>query len=95
LGLYHFGDRWYDPLNGRFISQDPTGFSASDANLYRYVSNQPTDAIDPTGDSILQLLNILGLGQGNTQQTPPPLMPPDKKRGKGDIQDYFRPIFLA
>ncbi|HBJ39162.1 MAG TPA: hypothetical protein DDZ51_31330, partial [Planctomycetaceae bacterium] len=29
--------RWYDPTIGRWISQDPIGFAAGDANLYRYV----------------------------------------------------------
>jgi uncharacterized protein RhaS with RHS repeats len=31
------------------ISQDPIGFQAGDANLYRYVENGPTTAIDPSG----------------------------------------------
>jgi hypothetical protein len=34
---------------GRFISQDPIGFAAGDANLYRYVGNKPSNATDPTG----------------------------------------------
>ena len=36
---------------GRFNSLDPTGFSAGDANLYRYVGDGPTDGTDPTGES--------------------------------------------
>ena len=35
--------RYYDPTTGRWISQDPLGFSAQDVNLYRYVGNQPTN----------------------------------------------------
>lgn len=31
------------------FSQDPIGFEAGDANLYRYVGNQPTTKTDPTG----------------------------------------------
>jgi hypothetical protein len=31
------------------ISQDPIGFAAGDANLYRYVGNQPTTKTDPSG----------------------------------------------
>ncbi|MCO8123236.1 hypothetical protein NHH03_15920 [Stieleria sp. TO1_6] len=31
------------------ISQDPIGFAAGDANLYRYVGNGPTNATDPSG----------------------------------------------
>ena len=41
--------RWYDPETGRWISQDPIGFAAGDANLYRYVGNGPTNATDPSG----------------------------------------------
>ena len=49
LGLYYYRARWYDPAVGRFISQDPIGFSAGDPNLYRYVNNAPGDARDPEG----------------------------------------------
>ncbi len=42
-------NRWYDPNVGRWISKDPIGFEAGDANLYRYVGNGPTNATDPSG----------------------------------------------
>ncbi len=32
-----------------WISEDPIGFAAGDANLYRYVGNGATYAVDPTG----------------------------------------------
>ena len=41
--------RWYDPSVGRWLSEDPSGLAAGDANLYRYCDNGPTDATDPTG----------------------------------------------
>ena len=34
---------------GRWISQDPIGFAAGDANLYRYVGNKTTTYTDPSG----------------------------------------------
>ena len=34
---------------GAWISEDPIGFAAADANLYRYVGNQVTVAVDPSG----------------------------------------------
>jgi RHS repeat-associated protein len=49
IGLYHFGARWNDPVDGRWVSQDPLGFAAGDSNLYRFVGNQPTDVTDRTG----------------------------------------------
>ncbi|HJT23203.1 MAG TPA: RHS repeat-associated core domain-containing protein, partial [bacterium] len=39
----------YDTRTGRWTSQDPTGFAAGDANLYRYAGNGPTNAVDPSG----------------------------------------------
>lgn len=47
--LNYYRARYYDPEAGRFISNDPIGFSAGDANLYRYVGNQPTTFTDPSG----------------------------------------------
>jgi len=48
-GLFYYDARWYDPNTGEFISNDPIGFAAGDANLYRYVGNGPTNATDPSG----------------------------------------------
>jgi RHS repeat-associated protein len=43
--------RYYDPKVGRWTSQDPLGFDAGDSNLYRYVANQPTVFLDPSGEA--------------------------------------------
>jgi RHS repeat-associated protein len=54
-GLYYYRARYYDPRLGRFLGQDSLGFAAGDANLYRYVKNNPLGATDPTGhDAILE-----------------------------------------
>jgi RHS repeat-associated protein len=47
-GLYYYRARYYDPKIGRFLSEDPIGFQAG-PNLYTYVSNNPTNLVDPTG----------------------------------------------
>ena len=47
--LYNYRARWYDPNLGRFISSDPLGFDGGDANLYRYVGNNPIANTDPSG----------------------------------------------
>jgi RHS repeat-associated protein len=49
-GLDYYRARYYDPNVGRFISVDPMGFGAGDTNLYRYVGNNSTNAIDPSGE---------------------------------------------
>jgi RHS repeat-associated protein len=53
-GLYHYGQRYYSPTNGRWTQQDPLN-QASDltqANRYAYVGGNPTNATDPSGLSI-------------------------------------------
>lgn len=48
-GLHYYRARYFDANTGRFIGQDPIGFSAGDSNLYRYVGNSPLMATDPSG----------------------------------------------
>ena len=49
-GLYYNRARYLDPSTGRWTTQDPMGFAAGDANLYRYVGNMATMATDPSGN---------------------------------------------
>jgi RHS repeat-associated protein len=46
--LYFYRARYFDPQNGRFLSEDPSGFNDG-VNFYRYVHNDPIDNADPTG----------------------------------------------
>jgi hypothetical protein len=39
----------YSPTLGRFITTDPAGFQAGDVNLYRFVEDNPTNLLDPSG----------------------------------------------
>lgn len=48
-GLSFMQDRFYDQSSGRFTSNDPTGLMGRDANLYRYVRNDPSNFTDPSG----------------------------------------------
>ncbi|HEV8574686.1 MAG TPA: RHS repeat-associated core domain-containing protein [Dehalococcoidia bacterium] len=41
--------RYYHPGLQRFLSEDPIGFAGGDVNLYAYVSNNPTNYVDPLG----------------------------------------------
>jgi len=49
-GLYLTTHRPYDPVFGRFLSRDPIGEDGDSlGNLYVYVGDGPTNAIDPAG----------------------------------------------
>lgn len=46
--LLYYSARWYDPQQGRFISEDPIGFK-NGPNLYAYVRDNPVNLRDPNG----------------------------------------------
>ena len=48
-GLQYNRARYYDPTTGRWTSEDPFGFAGGYTNLYVYVGNNPTNAVDPFG----------------------------------------------
>ena len=48
-GQQHNWQRWYDAVLSKWTSEDPSGFRAGDTNLSRYVGNNATNLIDPTG----------------------------------------------
>ncbi|MCL7930675.1 RHS repeat-associated core domain-containing protein, partial [Halomonas llamarensis] len=61
-GLYYNRHRYYDPEQGRYISQDPIGLNGG-TNLYQYAS-APTIQVDPQG-----LSGVYGLGGGPYSQS--------------------------
>jgi RHS repeat-associated protein len=61
-GQYYDRARELDSTVGRFTVQDPNGFSAGDSNLYRSDGNSPTNATDPTGESIAHAATIISPG---------------------------------
>jgi uncharacterized protein RhaS with RHS repeats len=90
IGLYFYRGRYYDPVVGRFINEDPISFAGGDVNLYRYVGNSPVNATDPMGwfaiawpvfeviKWVLVWVFIVGVGWvlQRQQQIDPPLVPP-------------------
>src|SRR5262249_92248 len=58
VGLQYNRARYYDPVIGRWIVEDPIGFKGGDTNLYRYVGNAPANSTDPFG-LILQFPLVL------------------------------------
>lgn len=63
-GLYYMRARYYDPVVGRFISEDPLGLDGGDVNLYVYGANNPTLFTDPFG------LFVWGAGVSASLGTP-------------------------
>ncbi len=51
-GLVKVGVRWYDPVVGRFLQQDPwlgSVYTPLTLNAYGYCVNEPLGLVDPTG----------------------------------------------
>jgi len=47
--IYYNRARFYDPLLGRFLSEDPLGYGGGDFNLYSFAWNSPRNWNDPSG----------------------------------------------
>ena len=47
--LMYYRARWYDPVLGKFLNDDPMGFAAGDPNVSRYVGNGAISRQDSTG----------------------------------------------
>jgi len=51
LNLSYMQARYYDPVIGRFMSNDPVGFSnVYNFNRYSYANNNPYKYVDPDGE---------------------------------------------
>jgi RHS repeat-associated protein len=48
-GVYEYRHRYYVQNLGRFLSEDPIGFSGGSYNFYGYVSEDPINFNDPSG----------------------------------------------
>ena len=48
-GLTNDYERWYDPIDAKWLSDDPLGFTAGDSDLSRYVRNSAANAVDLAG----------------------------------------------
>jgi RHS repeat-associated protein len=55
-GLHYYRARYYAADAGRFINEDPVGFTSGDVNLYSYVYNRPTNLVDPYGLTPFEVL---------------------------------------
>ena len=75
-GLYYYRARYYDPITGRFLSEDPI---RSGINYYAYCRNNPINCRDPSGlrpdidtYSTPVAAAIVALLESNAQSIAPP-----------------------
>jgi len=68
--LVKFGARDYNSVLGRWIQKDPIRFDGGDENLYRYVNNDPVNAIDPSGLTLLDISNVASFVTSKIGYTP-------------------------
>ena len=64
-GLYYLNARYYDPANGRFISQDTYRGEINDPgqwHLYAYCANNPINYVDPSGHFIWKAIGGIIVG---------------------------------
>ena len=66
-GLYYYRARYYDPVTGRFLSEDPIRFLGG-ADFYVYVGNAPTRYRDPFGRD--KICRIPPIGPNSKLPTP-------------------------
>ena len=79
--LYYFRARWYDPVTGRWLSNDPIGISGG-LNQYVFVGDNPVNYVDPYG---LRIIN-------NSDRTIPIIVNPINPDGtQGKQQIYYLP----
>jgi len=64
-GLYYYRARYYDPLVGRFISEDPIGFAAG-VNFYAYALGAPTVFTDSDGLAVETPWDVANVAIGVT-----------------------------
>ncbi|KZN68241.1 hypothetical protein N473_07395 [Pseudoalteromonas luteoviolacea CPMOR-1] len=68
LGLNYMQARYYDPVIGRFYSNDPVGYTAKNPvmsfNRYLYVNNNPYKYTDPNGEFFNLALGAIGATVG-------------------------------
>lgn len=64
-GLYYLNARYYNPENGRFLSQDTYRGETTEASswhLYAYCANNPISQLDPSGHYIETVFDVISMG---------------------------------
>jgi RHS repeat-associated protein len=87
-GMMYYRARYFDPAVGTFVGEDPLGFGAGDANLYRYVFNSPTNYTDPSGMRNAPV-------RPPVRQAPPPSYGSGASGGSGSSSGTYSPAIYA
>ena len=65
-GLYYYNARFYDPEDGRFLTQDTyrgENMEPDTLHLYAYCANNPVNYVDPSGHTFKSLYSTLSKAQ--------------------------------
>ena len=80
--LYYARARWYEPVSGKFLSEDPIGFEGGDVNVSRYSGNDPVNNVDRSGLSChSELMASLPSNRSFPSLTPLPNPPQNTQYG--------------
>jgi RHS repeat-associated protein len=75
LGLSYMQQRYFNPVTGRFLSNDPIGIrSVHSFNRYAYANNNPFRYVDPDGQLPKRVVT-------NPLKKPPSVVPPGSRPG--------------
>jgi RHS repeat-associated protein len=75
LGLSYMQQRYFNPVTGRFLSNDPIGIRSEHSfNRYAYANNNPFRYVDPDGQFPRRVVT-------NPLKKPPPAVPPGSRPG--------------
>jgi len=65
-GLTYMQARYYEPVIGRFMSNDPVGFSnVHNFNRYAYANNNPYKYVDPDGRDNVEIHMAIAANGGS------------------------------
>ncbi len=64
--IYYNRARFYDPVLGRFTTEDPIGYAAGGFNNYLFAFDSPLRWIDPTGLAAVEEGSTLGVATSAT-----------------------------
>jgi RHS repeat-associated protein len=100
-GLYCFRARWYEPVIGRWLSNDPIGISGG-LNQYVFCANNPVNFVDPFGlwrssghvDLTIRAAASTGLSGGDVDKIIIANLNVDRLRNQGNNPAHAMPNTL-